>query len=204
MKLIHLRTNHVTEPLGMLLGKPIFSWVAEETEAKKQAAAQITVKDSGGSPVFDSGKREDISSLGFEADFPLAPRTRYTWTVTVWADNGDSASASSWFETAKEAEPWQAKWIAADFADRETHPLLKKDFTLDGEIASARVYACGLGIYELTLNGKKAGDEYLLPGYHCYDSNLEYQTFEVTELLRAGENTIGLALGPGWYLQERC
>ncbi len=199
MKLIHLRTNHVTEPLGMLLGKPIFSWVAEETEAKKQAAAQITVKDSGGSPVFDSGKREDISSLGFEADFPLAPRTRYTWTVTVWADNGDSASASSWFETAKEAEPWQAKWIAADFADRETHPLLKKDFTLDGEIASARVYACGLGIYELTLNGKKAGDEYLLPGYHCYDSNLEYQTFEVTELLRAGENTIGLALGPGWY-----
>ncbi len=199
MKLIQLRTNHCIQPLGLALEKPIFSWVAEETDAKKQAAAQIVVKDDAGKTVFDSGRREDISSLGFEADMGLVPRTRYTWEVTVWADNGDSASAGDWFETAKENEPWQAKWIAADFEDKERQPLLAKDFTVTGEIASARAYACGLGLYELEINGKKAGNEYLLPGYHCYDANLEYQTFDVTKLLSTGSNTLGLSLGPGWY-----
>lgn len=199
MKLTHLRTNHVTKPLGLELQKPVFSWVAEETAAKKQTAAQITVKDGAGKTVFDSGKREDISSLGFEADMSLTPRTRYTWEITAWADNGDSASASDWFETAKEQETWEASWIAADFSDKERQPLLAKDFTVSGEIESARAYVCGLGIYELEINGRKAGDEYLLPGYHCYDANLEYQTFDVTGLLTAGDNTIGLALGPGWY-----
>ncbi len=202
MKLTHLRTNHFTEPLGMTFGKPIFSWVAEETAAKKQTGAQIVVKDAAGKTVFDSGKQEELSSLGFEAPIILLPRTRYTWDVTVWADNGESAQASSWFETAKEDEPWQAKWIAAGLEDKERQPLLAKDFTVTGEISSARVYACGLGIYELEINGKKAGDEYLLPGFHCYEENLEYQTFDVTDLLCRGENTIGLALGPGWYKGE--
>ena len=89
-----------------------------------------------------------MSSLGFEAPLDLKPRTRYRWSVTVWGDQGDWAAASSWFETAKEGEPWQGKWIAADFADKEAQPLLTKDFTLGAEPVSARLYACGLGIYE--------------------------------------------------------
>lgn len=202
MKLTHLRTNHFTEPLGMRLEKPIFSWVTEQTDSKKQAAAQIVVKAPDGTEVFNSGKREDISSLGFEAPMELLPRSRYEWTVTVWGDGGDCACASSWFETAKEDEPWKGKWIAADFEDKEIQPLLAKDFTVDGEISSARIYACGLGIYELEVNGRKAGDEYLLPGYYCYDANLEYQTFDVTGFLQKGQNTVGISLAPGWYKGE--
>ncbi|WP_322173522.1 family 78 glycoside hydrolase catalytic domain [Acutalibacter caecimuris] len=198
MKLTHLRTNHIVNPLGLAMEHPVFSWVAGNTIDKKQAAAQITVA-TGGNTVFDSGKRADISSLGFEVPIPLAPRTRYDWTVTVWGDGGDCASACSWFETAKQDEPWQARWISGGFTDKETQPLLAKEFTFAGEVASARAYVCGLGIYELEINGQKAGDEYLLPGYHCYDFALEYQTFDVTSLLQAGQNVIGLALGPGWY-----
>lgn len=199
MKIKNLRTNHFTEPLGMELNKPVFSWVAEDTVSKKQEAAQITVTTEAGLPVYDSGKREDISSLGFEAPIALSPRTRYLWNVTVWGDGGDSAQGSSWFETAKENEAWSARWIAADFEDKETHPLIAKDFTIDKKLKSARLYVCGLGIYEAELNGKKAGDEYLLPGYHSYDAALEYQTFDVTSLIKQGENTIGFALAPGWY-----
>jgi len=201
MKLTNLRTNHLTTPLGHQLGRPVFSWVAGDTPDKAQAAAQIIVHTASGEPVYDSGRRADISSLGFEAPIGLKPRTRYVWAVTVWGDGGDTATAGSWFETAKESEPWQAQWIAADF-DKERHPLLAKEFTFPAAVKSARVYACGVGIYELLINGKKAGDEYLLPGYHCYDANLEYQTFDVTGLLQSGENAIGLALGPGWYKGE--
>ena len=159
----------------------------------------MVVTGPQGETVFHSGKREDISSLGFEAPLELLPRTRYTWTVTVWGDGGDSASAASWFETAKQGEPWKAQWISADFEDKEVQPLLAKDFSLPGEVESARAYVCGVGIYELEVNGEKAGNEYLLPGYHCYDFQLEYQSFDITSLLHAGENTLGIALGPGWY-----
>ncbi len=202
MKLSHLRTNHVTKPLGLNMARPVFTWTAYDTPDKKQAAAQITVRQ-GGETVFDSGRREDISSLGFEAPIDLMPRKRYDWTVTVWGDGGDTASAGSYFETAKQDEPFEASWIAAApegiFADNERQPLLARDFGLRGSIKSARAYACGLGIYELYINGRKAGDEYLLPGYHCYDFNLEYQTFDITALLKEGQNRAGLALGPGWY-----
>ncbi len=201
MRITHLRTNHFTTPLGHTLGKPVFSWVTGETASKRQAAAQVTVSVAG-RVLWDSGKREDLSSLGVEADLTLQPRTRYDWTVTVWGDAGDSAAASSWFETAKEDEPWQAQWITADFPDKETQPLLARTFTLKEKPVCARAYACGLGLYELEVNGVKMGDEYLLPGFHCYYDNLEYQTFDLTDALTPGDNAIGLHLGPGWYMGE--
>ena len=200
MKITNLRTNHVVQPLGLGMEHPVFSWVTENESSPdtRQAAAQIIVT-AGSQTVFDTGKRTDISSLGFQAPIVLIPRTRYQWTVTVWGNQGSTASASSWFETAKQDEAWLANWIAADFTDNEIQPLLAKDFSFSGKVEAARAYVCGLGIYELQINGKKAGDEYLLPGYHCYDYALEYQTFDVTELVRNGENTIGISLGPGWY-----
>ena len=67
MKLTHLRTNHVTEPLGLFMERPVFSWVAEDTQDKRQKKARITLTTAAGEPVYDSGPREDISSLGFEA-----------------------------------------------------------------------------------------------------------------------------------------
>ena len=64
MKLTHLRVNHVETPLGLAMKQPVFSWVAEDTADKRQAAAEIVVR-AGGKTVYDSGRREDISSLGF-------------------------------------------------------------------------------------------------------------------------------------------
>ena len=198
MKLSHLRTNHVKTPLGLAMARPVFTWTAYDTPDKKQAAAQVKLSLEG-ETVFDSGRQEGISSLGFEAPVELLPRKRYDWAVTVWGDGGDTATAGSYFETGKQDEPFQASWIAAGLEDKERQALLAKDIRLSGRVKSARAYACGLGIYELWINGQKAGDEYLLPGYHCYDFALEHQTFDVTDLLREGENTLGLALGPGWY-----
>ena len=197
MKVTDLRASHFTEPLGMGLSPLSLSWVTEDTKSKKQEAAQIKIWTEEG-PVYDSGRQKTISSLGFEPALVLLPRTRYFWNVTVWGDAGDSGSAQSWFETAKEGEAWAAKWITSTFP-KDEHFLLTRNFTAGSALESARIYACGLGIYELEVNGKKAGDEYLLPGFHCYDMMLQYQTFDVTALLQDGENTLGASLAPGWY-----
>ena len=149
--------------------------------------------------LWDSGEDAGLSSVDCPVTLDLQPRTRYWWRVTVQGDNGEQAtSAAAWFETSKMGEEWAGKWIAPSL-ESSVHPLLRRSFFLEGEPVRARVYAVGLGLYELYANGEKAGDEYLLPGYHCYDFHLEYQTFDITGLLRAGENTVGLALAPGWY-----
>ena len=58
---------------------------------------------------------------------------------------------------------------------------------------------CGLGVYECYINGKKAGDEYLAPGNHSYDFHLQAQTYDVSALLKEGENEIEIWLGEGWF-----
>jgi len=125
MKVINLKTNRITNPLGFDLGKPRLSYVVSDTTASKQVAAQIQVAhDSEFTQIiFDSGKSREIDSLAFELPIELEPRTRYYWRVTVWADNGDVAtSETAWFETAKMQELWSGKWITPDL-DNNIHPV---------------------------------------------------------------------------------
>lgn len=201
MIISRLKTNRITNPLGFHLGAPRLSYVVSETEATRQIAAQIQVAlDEGFAQiVFDTGRSGEISSLAYELPIRLEPRTRYYWRVSVWADNGEEAkSGTAWFETAKLDEAWRAEWIAPRL-DKDIHPVLGKTFTLAKEVRSARAYVCGLGLYELELNGCKAGGEYLAPNFNAYDKWLQYQTYDVTELLQQGLNTVEAMLGNGLY-----
>jgi alpha-L-rhamnosidase len=201
MKIKNLKTNRITNPLGFELGKPRLSYVAYDTSAKKQAAAQIQVAldEEFTVIVFDSFKNKDIDSLAFELPLKLEACTRYYWRVTVWCDNGDVATSEpAWFETAKLTEPWGAKWITPDL-EKDVHPVLSKDFNLTKEIASARAYVCGLGLYEMEINGEKAGVEYLTPLFNAYDKWIQYQTYDITGLITAGQNAIEVSLGNGLY-----
>ena len=76
---------------------------------------------------------------------------------------------------------------------------MKKQFVIEKEVLAARLYICGLGLYEFELNGQRTCDEYLLPGYHAYDFWQQYQTFDVTDSLKSGGNALGILLGDGWY-----
>ncbi|MEH7118779.1 family 78 glycoside hydrolase catalytic domain [Neobacillus vireti] len=201
MKIKNLKTNRITNPLGFDLGRPRLSYVAYDTKAAKQTAAQIQVAldEEFTNSVFDSGKSTEIDSLAFELPLSLEPGTRYYWRVTVWADNGDMATSdAAWFETAKMEEPWEAKWITPHF-DKEMHPVLVREFDLLKEVVSARAYVCGLGLYEMEINGEKAGNEYLTPNFNAYDKWLQYQTYDITDLVNKEQNTIEVGLGNGLY-----
>ena len=93
---------------------------------------------------------------------------------------------------------WQAKWIGA--ADTNIPSLLvRHEFVVKPGLQRALVNICGLGQYELTLNGKKAGDDFLSPGWSKYDKTCLYDTRDITDLLRAGKNAAGIELGNGMY-----
>lgn len=201
MKIEKLRADHLINPLGARLEAPSLSYVVEESTGKRQTAARIEVsltRDFAGT-LFDSGRREDISSLGFTPPLAIKPRTRYYWRVGVWADDGDFAvSEPAFFETGKRDEPWQGAWIRAPF-DKDVHPVMVRRFDIAEAPAKARIYMTGVGLYELYVNGQKADDEYLAPFYTDYERLIQVQTYDVTGLLRAGENELRVMLGAGWY-----
>ncbi|MDO5425754.1 MAG: family 78 glycoside hydrolase catalytic domain [Eubacteriales bacterium] len=197
MRLTDLRVNHVVEPMGYQMEPLSFSWKVEEAgEAKRQEAARARVFE-GGKMVFDSGWDAKASSLDYGVELTLKPRTRYSWTVEMKADDGQEAAGQSWFETGKMGETWAGKWITPDL-EADVTPVLRKQFPVS-KAGEARIYICGLGLYEVYLNGKKVGNEYLAPGYHSFDFHVQAQTYDVTAYLHEGENEMQIWLGDGWF-----
>ncbi len=199
MNITRMKTNHLTNPLGYWIERPTFTWVAESSgTAPVSARVEIAADPAFTALLFDSGERADISGLGYTPAFEPEPETRYYWRVTVRADNGDAGtSPAAWFETALARDGWQAEWVSPPF-DKEKSPIFQQTFRSEGG-KPARLYICGLGVYEAYLNGKKLGEEYLLPGFHAYDFWQQYQTFDLDGLLLPGENVLSVLVGNGWY-----
>ncbi|MCC8063918.1 MAG: glycoside hydrolase family 78 protein, partial [Clostridiales bacterium] len=134
---------------------------------------------------------------------PLKPFTQYEATLTATDDAGETASAALTFETGRMGQPWQAQWISDptyQFTEKKVSPIpmvFRKQISVSKPVASARLYATAMGIYELTLNGKKVGDQYFAPGFTSYKSQLQYQTYDVTGLL-TGDNTLLATVAGGW------
>lgn len=199
MKIVKSRVNHIEHPLGFLLDPLCFSWIVEDSRGKEQKYAQIEIfSDKECSEIiYTTEKQPNLNSVGTEIQLELSPRKKYYWKVTVWNELDETAESQiSWFETGKLHEPWNATWISGTGEQSE---LYRKEFEVSSKIVSARIYICGLGLYELEVNGRKIGDEVLAPGYHAYDLWNQVQTYDVTDVLEYGKNVIGVHTGDGWY-----
>jgi len=204
MKIVSCKTNHIENPLGFHMNEATISWIACDTASKRQETAKVLVAADANMKtiVYDSGSCQNLDSRAFTLPITLTPKTRYYWTVTVEGNEGDSATSNiNWFETAKMNEPWNAKWISPTWdqkGDDCKHPYVRKQFSTNKKVANARVYITGMGIYELFLNGKKVGDEYLAPCCNTYDTWVQYQTYDITNSFTNSENVLGVMLANGW------
>jgi len=90
-----------------------------------------------------------------------------------------------------------------DFNPELRSPQLRKSFSLSEPIKRARVYVCGLGLFQLSLNGHKVGDEVISTPRTDFDKRVYYFTYDLTEKLNAGDNTLGILLGGGWYNAQK-
>ena len=219
-----LRVEHLRSPLGIDALRPRFSWqMTDPRRGARQSAYELLVATTparlapGRADVWDSGVVPGDSTVDVVYDGPaLAPRRRYWWTVCIRDGHGAAApcAPAAWWETGMMGERWAAAWIAASAAPLDTTapapgdtsgaaagrvPLLRRAFRLASLPMRARVYATALGSYRLTVNGVRAGPGDLVPDWTDYRSRLTYQTYDVTRLLRRGENALGVVLGAGWY-----
>ncbi len=216
VKISDLRVNAATDPMGIDT-TPIFSWqLHSDVYGAVQAACQILVAsrrdlaESGTGDLWDSGKMESHNHYDVVyAGKPLCSKTAYYWCVKAWDNQGNSTGFSQparFFTGMLDPSQWQGDWIAAaqalDRKDRRA-PLLRREFDLSKPLASAYVFVCGLGMYDLTINGQAPDDSVLNPAQSQYDQTVFYRTYDVTKLLRPGKNAVGVELGNGFY-NEPC
>jgi len=215
---VNLRCEYLVNPLGLDVAKPRLSWQMEDARrGAKQTAYRILVASrpqllqEGKADVWDSGKiASDQSVHVVYGGLPLESRRRVWWQVRVWDKDGKPSpySATAFWEMGllKPAD-WRAKWIGQAENVTEARAaktggpalLLRKAFTLPRAVRSARVYVTALGSYRLHVNGKRVGKDVLTPDWTDYRKRVPYQVYDVTDLLKQGDNAVGAILGDGWY-----
>ena len=196
MRAIRLRTEYLKNPQGIDIRRPRLMWNCEG--GNKQTAYQIIAGD------WDSGR---VESDAMKAVYPeeLHSREHVTWRVRLWDETGEPGDwTESFFEMGLlDASDWHAKWITGHYTvDKEKrYPVdcFRKTFPIKRPVVSARLYITACGLYEAKLNGKKVGDFCFAPGYTDYNKRVQYQTYDVTGLLRGGENELTVQLADGWY-----
>jgi alpha-L-rhamnosidase len=209
VKVDGLLCENRTNPLGMDVTHPRFSWklVADRrNEIQTAYRVEVSEKPNFSGHVWDSGKVPSDSSVFITyKGKPLQSGKKYFWRVKVWDKTGKASvwSTASWWQTALfNTSDWKAKWITPGYTEDTTNrssPLMRKQFTASKKIRSAVAYITAHGLYEAQINGQRIGDAYLTPGWTSYSKRLQYQTYDVTGLIKDGNNAIGVMLGNGWY-----
>jgi len=208
-----LLCEYQVDPLGIDLTRPRLSWRSSSSRrGARQSAWQVVVADdaaglASGRYLWDSGRVEESTSLHHVyGGPPLRSRQRCWWQVRLWDESGMASpwSEPAWWEMGLlDASDWRADWITPDWYEdtrtAEPCPMLRRIVDLDGEVASARLYATSLGLYAARINGQAVSDWAFTPGWTTYHHRLQYQAYDVTSLLHSGPNALAVTLGDGWY-----
>ena len=180
-----------------------FARAFDVTERLRPGANVLTVEASNGAeqanPAGLIGKL--IVELADNQD--LSVRTDSSWRSSLTSQSGweepnfnDTAWPASRSLGDAGMEPWGMPAVRQDL---DRLPLLRRKFHVSKPLRRAVVSICGLGQYELRLNGGKLGDHVLDPGWTNYRKTCLYATYDVTEQTRQGDNCLGVMLGNGMY-----
>ena len=210
----NLRVDGAVDPLGLDEVRPRFGWwVADDRPGAHQTAYRVRVATSRDAleadepDLWDSARVAGSRQLQVEYEgAPLTSRRSAVWDVTVWDADGRAGTPSSpaSFEMGLlERDDWLARWIGTPVEEAglttAPAPILRRTFGLERAVRSARLYVTALGLYVAHLNGRPVSDDWFRPGWTDYGRRLQYQTYDVTGLVRQGNNALAVMLGDGWY-----
>lgn len=208
MKPISLRTEYLKNPIGIDLTTPCFYWKCDG--GKQQTAYRIVVQRHTGSLegkeiLWDSGKvmSAKMTHIKYKG-LPLYSRDEVYWQVTLWDEfNDEGESTEAWFEMGLlHVEDWRARWISGNYLPQKStrYPVdcFRRDFNTNKDIKKARLYISACGVYEAKMNGERIGTACLAPGCTDYRHRIQYQAYDVTDLLD-DKNILEIMLADGWY-----
>jgi alpha-L-rhamnosidase len=210
-----LTTDQTTNPLGIDDSQPQLGWViTSAARGVSQSSYQLRVAENendlvnGKDLLWDSGTVKSSQSFDVPYGGPaLASQDRYYWQVRV-QDNLGSLSAWStpaWFETSfLHPSQFLGGWITSPTPSGGAELLFRKDFTLasgqrNPAITKARLYIAGLSYPSMYINGHSVTSSVLNTDFTMFNKTVDYSTFDVTKLVRAGSDSLALSLGNGFY-----
>ena len=229
LKLKKLTIEHQQSPIGIDIYNPRIAWeLVSEEKNVIQKAYRIQISDDNGI-IADTGRIESESSIENTIEqLSLAAMTVYQVYVNVWDNHGNEADIYGSFETGRLDTPWHARWIepeqqptkstlgeknlTMEDVSSNAYEGLERDFAefmpvqyiripclVKKDVKRARVYMTAHGVYRLEVNGIRPDDREFAPEITAYKRYLQYQTYDVSELLKKGENILGVTLGDGWW-----
>ncbi|KAF1299630.1 alpha-L-rhamnosidase [Enterococcus sp. JM4C] len=206
----NLLCDYRNNPIGIDTKKPTFSWeiISDKVNVyQEQFNIQVSLTQTFNQIIWNKKTFSD-NSINVTYEGPsLESFKKYYYRVKIWTNLEE---ASEWSDTGSfemgilDTNLWMADWITPerrdielDFGTRQPFSCYK-DFILNTKIKKAIVYVSSLGLYELALNGKKVGDDYLTPGWTDYNNCIQYQTYDVTDYI-SEQNRIEAVISEGWY-----
>ena len=224
-----LTVEYMKNPSTVDETAPRLSWVNSVADNKvrgeRQTAYRIVVAstreklDAGDFDLWDSGEvLSEQSTLVPYNGRRLSSGQDCYWKVQTWNSKGkvsDWSEPAYWGMGLLKRSDWRAQWITAGQA--KGAPLFRKKFSVRGEVRRAKAYVTGGGYFELYMNGKRVGDDYLVPNFTNYTVRKDldkgfiameakfsgyrvlYLSYDITDMLRPGENVAGAILGDGFY-----
>lgn len=228
LALYDLTVEHLANPIGIDCVRPRFAWkLASERPGIDQvtyrlrifsdghlgASRRTLVADTG---TVASGQSIEVEVPGFEAE----PQTAYAFEITVTDAFGRIAQGGGRFETGLMGTGFAGGWVepvqeptpetmgtdagahagaARDWSAFKPAQYVRVPFTAARPVAAARAYVTAHGIYDLTVNGTRPDDRVLAPEHTPYGAIQLYQTYDITALVSAGGNALGVVLADGWW-----
>jgi alpha-L-rhamnosidase len=209
-----LKCEYKTNPIVIDSAKPRLSWKIRSSErAVLQSAYQLRVAENAHdlkaaeNLIWETKKVKTDQSTHVVYQGPsLSSRQSLWWQVRVWDNHGnlsDWSQPASWEMGLLAPDDWAANWIEPDLKEDVNNsnpcPMLRKQFEIKEKVKSARAYVTCHGLYEMQINGNKIGEQVFTPGWTSYHNILQYQVYDLTDMLKTGTNCVGVILGDGWY-----
>jgi alpha-L-rhamnosidase len=228
LNIYSMLTDGRAEPLEVDNPAPEFSWKLRSADGGPHSptGAAIVVErvdaNARATVVWSTDVAADQNAVTY-AGPPLERRSAYRWILSVAGEAGQSTLAIGRFETGMQsADEWSALWISRHPAPQfsaegepfaqsttisrsfrtmySTAPMrLWREFDCSRTVAKARLYASAHGVYRAEINGIRVGRDELTPGWTDYERRVQYQAYDVTELLRSGGNMIEATVADGWW-----
>lgn len=149
------------------------------------------MRDSIGRPqarLFGIGYRQP---QGFDAVFSNIKLLNYKWDNLVLNSDPKTYNAKG--------DNKAVLWMPGSDVNA---PIMRKNVNVGKEVKRARLYATARGAYWFYINGQRVGDGYLNPGWTDFRHRIMYNTYDVTQMLRQGNNALGIELGHGWFCDD--
>lgn len=210
LQIYDLKTEYLHEPMGIDAASPRFSWKIKSDIKNVMQKSYRILASSGNDVIWDSGEvNSNASQRVYYEGNTLESRQKISWKVSVTVTDGQGYEEQTKSETAHfemgllRRSDWKAKWIEPENeVDRDTRkpsPYLRKEFYAGKGLVSARIYQTAHGLYEFWINGVQGTKDLFKPGLTSYYHRIQYQTYDILNLLQEGMNCWSVMLGDGWW-----